>query len=189
MSSSSSQSHFPSTAFAASRLLLLPNTLVVSVLSFLPISGVTTASSINALLFVLTQDDRLWRPLCLRKWKTLLPYLKHRLLAQEEWTKLDSKADVDEEEEQQKEEKQAEKVKPPQSREEDDGPVFAQDGGWKVRYIAGEMDLCRSFISMSELLSHRWKFRFHFGFDDGRHFVATHPTHCPPSSHRLAAPH
>ena len=151
---------------------MLPTTLLVSVLSFLPLSDVASASSICALLFVLAQDDRLWRAFCLRRWRPLLPYTRYRLLPHRDWAALEA-GDADDEEKEErplKEEKTS-----PLAAADDDGPTFPQSGGWKGRYIAGEMDLCRSFLTLSELLSHRWRFRFHFGFDDGN--AASYPVY------------
>ena len=159
------------TSHPASVLLLLPNALVLSILSFLPLPSLTLSSSLSALFFVLTQDDRLWRPLCIRRWRSLLPYLQQRLMSPREWAAA-AGAEYDSAAEEGVEASKA--VTGSGGEVVDDGPVFPQDGGWKLRYIACEMDLCRSFLSLSELLGHRWQFRFHFLFDDTTR--ASYPT-------------
>ena len=161
--------------------MLLPNALLISTLSFLPLSDLTSSSSICALLFVLSQEDTLWRDHCLRRWRRLQPYLKYRLLSKRDWAIADGQ-DPDELED--KEEKQP-KLGPvrvsrggkDEEEEEDEAPAVLTEGGWKARYIACELDLCRSLLTLPELLSHRWQFRFHFAFDD-EHSVS-HPHFTP----------
>ena len=167
LSSSSSASLVPT-------LVQLPNSLLVSVLSFLPLSDLTSSSSICALFFVLTQEDSLWREWCLRRWRHLQPYLKYRLLSNKEWATADGR-ELGESDEEKEPEKQPEVARLPvgerqtdegEEDEEDEEPSILTEGGWKARYIACEMDLCRSLLTLPELLSHRWQFRFHFAFDD-----------------------
>ena len=93
--------------------------------------------------------------------------------------------EVDEEEEEEEEEEEKKKKdgnRRPQLQSSSPLPAADEEGaptpfpssaaGWKARYIACEVDLCRSFLTLPELLGHRWRFRFHFTFDQPR---ATYP--------------
>ena len=197
-SSSSSSSSVSAQSPRINFVELLHFDLSLYILSFLPLSTLASCSSVCAVLFALTQDDRIWRPLCVRRWRGLQN--RYELMSEEEWQRLGGAADdgQDEDENNTGEEskegerkrrrrrkrcssKQAQRPCPSSSSSSASSPWSSSSSsssssspsspradGWKPRYIAAEMELCRAYLTLPELMSSRWQFRFHQAvFGDG----------------------
>ena len=166
----------PSTSCARVDFLrVLPLAVSVSIVAYLPLPSLASCTAVNALCFVLCQHDRVWKALCAARWRPLQH--ARTLLTQAEWTALYGEED-EEREEGRSEEEDGERSADT-ARSATPGPVAmpgaCSTGGakdapvvdsatvassWKERYIACEMDLCRSFISLEEVVCTKWAFRF-----------------------------
>ena len=203
---SSSVSSFSSSAMLLRRppssprinfLLILPLAVSVSVVTYLPLPSVASCSAVNALLFALCQDDRVWRQLCSSRWRPL-QHARTALLTSSEWTALygdDEDGEAEEETEagssgssgsergkrrgQRSVSGGEEAPKPGNKQRLDDSGSSLLAVSWKERYISAELDLCRSYMTLSEVTEARWAFRFlpNVFFDDRS--ATTYPVFTP----------
>ena len=171
-SPTAASSRCPASPHRLNFLHVVPLAVSTSILTFLPLPSIASCSAVSALLFVLCQDDRVWRQLCAGRWR----HFQHArsLLSKQEWTALYGD-----------DEKESDGGKEPGGDEAGRSDSGRSGGGgtsgaggadsspdtagsaaesspqsWKERYIGCEVDVCRSYISMDEVTRARWAFRF-----------------------------
>ena len=134
-------------------LQVLPLAVSVSIVTYLPLPSIASCSAVSALLFVLCQDERVWRQLCRTRWSRLQH--ARSLLTALEWSTL-----YGEEERELNGQEEEHSTGGRKDRDSGTAEGCLSALSWKERYVAAEVDLCRSYITLPEVMKTRWAFRF-----------------------------